>query len=1114
MKYIVINHENSKYYKGIPYIKKKEFKNNKDNIVIGKTRLREYKSNSNNKELDLLCCNKKEYRLKDRMFGFNKGYVWVGDDNYVLLKNSFSFLILLFLSLLLIVVYLCFNLKSSSPESNLVNDNPRENVPSNDLNEDSKLHEEKREENLYKYVPKREKVEEANNIHYTIIFDANEGEGTINSIVCNGNEACLLPKSTLRREGYRFVGWSTKKNGDQIYLDEGEVFNLSTKNDTKIVLYAMWHIESFNVEFLDYDGSVIQKSKYNYGDKIINPENPTRKGYTFLKWDHDIREVRSNLKIVAIYNINDYDISYDLGGGTFEKDAPSTYTVENDSFKIPSPQKVGYTFLGWTTEKEAKPNKNFMIEKGTSGDIKLLANYKPNSYRLIFNTNGAKEKVKPKIVDFDSNIGELSSVTKQGYKFVNWTDKNGNVILSDRIFDEPNDIIINANWTPITYDIKYNLIGGMAENMPISFNVESDTILIPNVEKRGYIFLGWSTKDDEDFKMDYKINKGTIGNIELTANYKPISYLISYHSVGGNGTMIDTKVKYNNNINLRKNEFVKEGYIFKGWSTEENGEVIYSDEQQVNNLTDIDSNIINLYAKWDIIKLSVKYYDLFGVVLKEEIVNYGNKSTPPADPYIDGYTFVGWNLPSEPIKFNTNYQAKYIINDYIIKYNLNTNSPDDTKEIKYNIESDKIMLPTPTREGYKFIGWTGDNGIQPQSQVTIPKGAIGNRNYKANWIANVYKVGLNSNEGLVTTDYIEVSYNSLYGILPKPVRNGYSFEGWYYNNLLIDDNTIMKISSDHELKADWKIKDYDITYNLSGGTLSSPIAKYTVESETILLPSPTREGYKFIGWTGDNGILPSLSVKIEKGSIGNKEYNANWQPINYNISYDFDGGSVLSQLTNYNIETNTFTLSQPTKEGYTFAGWVGSELNSATKNVTISKGSIGDRNYTATWNKNFHTVNYYVNNTLWIQKSVGYNDTLENLNAQTILDGYHTFHSWSGWLEKMPNHDVNLYATISEAFCRLTTGHGPYGNASGLLQIFRNAGWTGNIIEAETSKGNYMVITDYTLTRAQAEEQKNYIASHTNYNNYNFPYLFWVSISCTNGYAQAWTRGLGQSQFD
>ena len=104
-KYIAIEHKNSRYWKGVPYISKKEFKKNKNNLIIGKTKLKKYKSSSENKELDLLLFNNKEFEIKERLFGFKKGYVFVGDDKYIALKRRIPFL---FLLLLLLIVFIMF----------------------------------------------------------------------------------------------------------------------------------------------------------------------------------------------------------------------------------------------------------------------------------------------------------------------------------------------------------------------------------------------------------------------------------------------------------------------------------------------------------------------------------------------------------------------------------------------------------------------------------------------------------------------------------------------------------------------------------------------------------------------------------------------------------------------------------------------------------------------------------------------------------------------------------------------------------------------------------------------------------------------------------------------
>ena len=730
---------------------------------------------------------------------------------------------------------------------------------------------------------------------YKITFDGNGGYGSMESILCKLDNICILNKNKYTKEGYSFEGWSTKKNGVTEFQDKAELKNLSSKNGDNITLYAVWEIKSYQITFLDYDKSIIQQDKLEYNSKIILPENPTRKGYTFKNWDKELSTVKENLTINALYDIDSYDISYKLNGGTLDE-------------------------------------------------------------------------------------------------------------------------------------------------APTNYNVESEDIIIPSPKKNGYSFIGWTTSDNKEPKIDYKISTGSIGDKELTANYEPIAYYISYNSSEGQGEMEKQEFAYNQTSKLNKNQFTKEGYTFIGWSTSIDGDVMFNDESEISNLSSKDKDVITLYAKWEIIKLNVKYYDLFGALLKSETVEYGNKSVAPEDMFIDGYTFEGWNPSLGVIREDTIYKAQYTINEYTIKYNFNTGSNDDAQEIKYNVESDTITLPTPTRTGYTFLGWTGSNGLKPQLEVIIHKGSIDDKTYKANWVSNSYKVSLNANGGVVNEDYIMISYNSLYGTIPTPTRVGYTFEGWYYNDTLITEDSIQDKEFDHELVANWKTIQYDITYNLAGGT-ASPLQ------------------------------------------------------------------------TSYNIESDSFVLPIPTRTGYTFTGWTGTDLSSLSKNVTINKGTIGNRSYTANWTINYYTVNYYVNGSLWATRSVAYNTALENLDAQSALDIYHKFNYWEGWIDKMPTNTVNLYANITESYCMLMTGHGPYKNAEGLLNVFKSAGWTGKIEEAPSAPGFYWVVTDYTLTRAQADIQRDYIANHTNYTNYNYPYLYWVAVSCTNGIGDTWTRSVGTKQF-
>ena len=891
-KYIAIEHKNSRYWKGVPYISKKEFKKNKNNLIVGKTKLKKYKSSSENKELDLLLFNDKEFEIKERLFGFKKGYVFVGDDKYIALKRRIPFL---FLLLLLLIVFIMFRflIPCNNQEDKPIVVPVQKEIITPEDNEDKETI--KEEINVEKPNKVKSSSKQELSKEYKIIFDSNGGYGSMESILCKLGNICILNENKYTKEGYSFEGWSTKKNGEAEFQDKAELKNLSSKNGDNITLYAVWEIKSYQITFLDYDKSIIQQDKLEYNSNIILPENPTRKGYTFKNWDKELSTVKENLTINALYDIDNYDISYKLNDGILDE-APTNYNVESEDIIIPTPKKVGYSFIGWTTPDNKEP------------------------------------------------------------------------------------------------------------------------------------------------KIDYKISTGSIGDKELTANYEPITYYISYNSSEGQGEMDKQEFAYNQTSKLNKNQFTKEGYTFIGWSTSIDGDVMFNDESEISNLSSKDKDVITLYAKWEIIKLNVKYYDLFGALLKSETVEYGNKSVAPEDMFIDGYTFEGWNPSLGVIREDIIYKAQYTINEYTIKYNFNTGNNDDAQEIKYNVESDMITLPTPTRTGYTFLGWTGSNGLKPRLEVIIHKGSIGDKTYKANWVSNSYKVSLNANGGVVNEDYIMISYNSLYGTIPTPTRVGYTFEGWYYNDTLITEDSIQDKEFDHELVANWKTIQYDITYNLAGGT-ASPLQ------------------------------------------------------------------------TSYNIESDSFVLPVPTRTGYTFTGWTGTDLSSLSKNVTINKGTIGNRSYTANWTINYYTVNYYVNGSLWATRSVAYNTALENLDAQSALDIYHKFNYWEGWVDKMPTNTVNLYANITESYCMLMTGHGPYKNAEGLLNVFKSAGWTGRIEEAPSAPGFYWVVTDYTLTRAQADIQRDYIANHTNYTNYNYPYLYWVAVSCTNGIGDTWTRSVGTKQF-
>ncbi len=95
--------------------------------------------------------------------------------------------------------------------------------------------------------------------------------------------------------------------------------------------------------------------------------------------------------------------------------------------------------------------------------------------------------------------------------------------------------------------------------------------------------------------------------IDIPSGY----YKIRYHANSGNGTMSDQIIEKNTATNLTQNTFTKDGYIFKGWNTKEDGTgTSYTNRQSVNHLAD--GGTINLYAQWE--EIHVKYaVQIYGI---------------------------------------------------------------------------------------------------------------------------------------------------------------------------------------------------------------------------------------------------------------------------------------------------------------------------------------------------------------------------------------------------------------------------------------------------------------------------------------------------------------------
>ncbi len=188
-------------------------------------------------------------------------------------------------------------------------------------------------------------------------------------------------------------------------------------------------------------------------------------------------------------------------------------------------------------------------------------------------------------------------------------------------------------------------------------------------------------------------------------------------------------------------------------------------------------------------------------------------------------------------------------------------------------------------------------------------------------------------------------------------REHYSFDSWNTkadgSGISYKENASIVVTGPLDLYAIWDPVPYSITYNLEGGrTEKENPTEFTVETETFTLNDPIRDGYEFLGWCLDGETEPVKPVTIEKGSAFSRTYTAVWKIITYTITYDLDGGTLAEDNpAEYTVETETFTLNNPEKEGVVFIGWSLDNDPVPVRTVTIEKGSIGNRTYKAVWDR-------------------------------------------------------------------------------------------------------------------------------------------------------------------
>lgn len=579
-----------------------------------------------------------------------------------------------------------------------------------------------------------------------------------------------------------------------------------------------------------------------------------------------------------------------------------------------------------------------------------------------------------------------------------------------------NSINIHMYSTDVWYDANYCDINQVSKFANYAGEVGNRTVIVYayNANTGNYYEVGRNTvsfptfesisADDlivTPYKGWYVANKtasGSTYNVYLS----PYTYTVAYNGNGATGgSTANSTHYYGAEKALTTNGYSRTGYYFAGWSTAANGSVQYADGAKVINLSATNGATVTLYAVWTpIYKVTLDnqgatsagttaywyIYNTTKVVSGETVYYWTNQAcTTPLSGYTistptrTGYTFGGYytgkngtgtqyvnasgtcvnNLYSAVAADSTLYaywtpktDASYTIQCYI----SGTSTLLHTQTVTAQAYGNEITVSAPAIAGYTATTASG--------KVT------------AGYSGNVVTFYYTANSKKVSYQYaghIPASatslpaasfknYNDIVTVAAAPTANGYTFSGWTTSDVTISGGQFTMPDKAVTLTGTWTLVSYTATLVYDNGQNNGSVT-YTIE-EAITLPTLTRDGYTHSGWkvTSANGnwnVGDGYTGSTPLGKYGNVSFTAQWEVIDYDLSYDLGGGTLEQpNPDSYNINSNTITLNNPSKTGYLFDGWVGSNGTTAQTTVTIEKGSMDERHYTAIWTPISYTIIY------------------------------------------------------------------------------------------------------------------------------------------------------------
>lgn len=749
--------------------------------------------------------------------------------------------------------------------------------------------------------------------NYTITYDMNIPDSSVSQPApfSTTKNYTIESTSTLgvpTRNGYTFDGWkvtATSYPETDAYtslLPWAKKVYYGTQSLTgmygNISCQAQWSPVTYTIGY-DMNGAeeYVSDSSYTIENTVTIPNDTiTKTNYDFTdKWE--VKTASGNwivgnqyvsgttipagsygdVTLAPVFTPHIYTVQYDSDGGSnVEDENLKRYSVESTT-TLPTVTKTGYSFVGWKPVTSVGSwNASDTYVAGTSfnakyGNVSLRAIWQVQTYTVSFDLK-ADENYGTSSFNYayDTSYPLTTQPTRLGYTFAGWKVKSvasggswvvGTVYTPDAVTgtvtipaNMQGDVVLEATWTPVTYNITFNSNGG--SSVPaIAYTLEDSVILSAPV-KSGYTFGGWQVSGAATGNWSGTYNAGTLtgmyGEVTLVALWNPVSYTATLNVNGGSLGSAASTITFDIESDETERKLpapTKTGYDFVNWevtSTPTVGSSWAVGDTYTDYLGAGKYGNVTLTANWAPVSYSIRYSTIGNAIVDKSYTIEDTFKLPTSE--CPGYTFNNWSVTAaagnwtegQTLTTTTNLSGKYgnvilTANFSPVNYTITYSYPDGTSSaVNYNV-TQSVNLPTYNYGGYTFQTWkvescTGGNWYVDAvfGAGAVEAGMYGDVTLVPVLEANTYTLTFDSDGG---TAYANKSYKITDdSALPTPTKTGYDFAGWKVttadgnwaaNEVLATDAVVTGRYGNAGLTATWTPKSYTITWETGSGTFTT-----------------------------------------------------------------------------------------------------------------------------------------------------------------------------------------------------------------------------------------------------------------------------------------------------